>query len=62
MSGVGGYLLKPTTLIERVALVAAGLLLLAPGALADVAGLALFLLALGSQRFLTRPVARTQAA
>ncbi|HEY8807927.1 MAG TPA: TRAP transporter fused permease subunit [Candidatus Limnocylindria bacterium] len=62
VSGVGGYLLKPTTVIERVALVAAGLLLLAPGAVADVAGLALFGAAVASQRFLARPIARTQGA
>jgi TRAP-type uncharacterized transport system fused permease subunit len=55
VSGVGGYLLKPTLLIERIALVAAGLLLLAPGAIADLAGLALFVLTLASQRFLARP-------
>jgi TRAP transporter 4TM/12TM fusion protein len=62
VSGVGGYLLKTTTLIERVALVAAGLLLLAPGTLADIAGLALFGAALASQLLLTRPIARTQRA
>jgi TRAP transporter 4TM/12TM fusion protein len=62
VSGVGGYLLKPTTVVERVALVAAGLLLLAPGAVADVAGLALFGAAVASQRFLARPIARTQGA
>ena len=62
VSGVGGYLLKPTTVIERVALIAAGLLLLAPGALADIAGLALLLLVLGSQRLLARPVAHAKAA
>jgi TRAP transporter 4TM/12TM fusion protein len=62
VSGVGGFLLKPTMLIERVALVAAGLLLLAPGVIADAAGLALFALAVASQRFLVRPLARTQRA
>ena len=62
VSGVGGYLLRTTTIVERVALVGAGLLLLAPGALADVAGLAVFLLVLASQRFLARPVARARAA
>jgi TRAP transporter 4TM/12TM fusion protein len=61
VSGVGGYLIKPTTLIERVALVAAGLLLLAPGAFADIAGLALFALAVGSQ-LLRAPVVRSQRA
>ena len=62
VSGVGGYLLKPTTLLERVALVAAGLLLLAPGTLADIAGLALFGAAVASQLLLARPIARTQHA
>jgi TRAP transporter 4TM/12TM fusion protein len=49
VSGVGGYLLKPTTLLERGVLVASGLLLLAPGTLADIAGLAGFAVALGLQ-------------
>ena len=60
LSGIGGYLLKPTTLLERVALVAAGLLLLAPGAIADLAGLALFAAGVGSQLLRVRPVARPQ--
>jgi TRAP transporter 4TM/12TM fusion protein len=62
VSGVGGYLLKPTRLHERVALVAAGLLLLAPGGVADIAGLALFALAVGSQLLLARPLVKTQQA
>ena len=62
VSGVGGYLLRPTTILERVALIVAGLLLLAPGVLADIAGLVIFGLALASQRFLARPVARARAA
>jgi TRAP-type uncharacterized transport system fused permease subunit len=49
VAGVGGFLLAPTNLIERVLLIAGGLLLLAPGITADVAGLALFGLAGGSQ-------------
>ncbi len=49
VSGVGGYLRGPTTLLERVLLVVAGLLLLAPGYLSDAAGVALFLAALGLQ-------------
>jgi len=60
VSGIGGYLLKPTTLIERGVLVAAGLLLLAPGAIADIAGLALFAIAVASQLFVARPAVRTQ--
>jgi TRAP transporter 4TM/12TM fusion protein len=62
VSGIGGYLLKPTTIAERVVLVVAGLLLLAPGAIADVAGLALFAVAVGSQLFRARPMAGAQRA
>ena len=49
VAGVGGFLLRPTSLVERVLLVAGGLLLLAPGFAADVAGLALFAMAGASQ-------------
>lgn len=49
VSGVGGYLLRPTALIERVLLGAAGLLLLAPGNVQDLAGLALFVVVVGLQ-------------
>jgi len=49
VSGVGGYLFRPTTWPERALLVIAGLLLLAPGALQDALGLALFAVALGLQ-------------
>src|SRR5438552_129481 len=49
VAGVGGFLLGPTELIERVLLIAGGLLLLAPGITADVAGLALFGVAGASQ-------------
>jgi TRAP-type uncharacterized transport system fused permease subunit len=49
VSGVGGYLLRPTTLLERGLLIASGLLLLAPGTLPDIAGLAGFAVALGLQ-------------
>ena len=62
VSGVGGYLLRSTTLLERALLVAAGLLLLAPGAAADVAGLTLFGVAVASQLLRARPLARTQHA
>ena len=62
VSGIGGYLLRPATLLERVLLVAAGLLLLAPGAVADVAGLALFSVGVGSQLLRARPPARTPQA
>src|SRR5207244_4948407 len=49
VAGVGGFLLGPTDLLERALLIAGGLLLLAPGITADVAGLALFGFAGASQ-------------
>src|SRR5438034_548136 len=49
VAGVGGFLLGPTDLLERALLIGGGLLLLAPGITADVAGLALFGLAGASQ-------------
>jgi TRAP transporter 4TM/12TM fusion protein len=58
VAGVGGYLLRPTRLYERVLLVAAGLLLLAPGDVQDIAGLALFTLVVGSQLVQRRALAR----
>jgi len=57
VAGVGGYLLRTTNVVERVLLVAAGLLLLAPGALQDLAGLALFAGAVGSQLVARRATA-----
>ena len=60
VSGVGGYLLKPTNLPERGALVAAGVLLLLPNFAFDLLGLALVALALLSQRFVPRTLARPQ--
>lgn len=62
VSGIGGYLLRPATWLERALLVAAGLLLLAPGTFADVAGLALFAAGIGSQLLRARPLARTLQA
>ena len=62
VSGVGGYLLKPTMLIERVMLVVAGLLLLAPGILADIAGLVLFGAAIALQYVVPRPTASAEPA
>jgi TRAP transporter 4TM/12TM fusion protein len=62
VSGVGGHLLKPTTLPERALLVIAGLLLLAPGVLADIGGLALFGLAVASQLVIRRSTARPEPA
>ncbi len=62
VSGVGGYLLKPTRLAERGLLVAAGLLLLLPGVVFDLVGLSLFGLALLSQVVIARPAPRPQQA
>jgi TRAP-type uncharacterized transport system fused permease subunit len=63
VAGVGGYLFHPTNLIERVLLIAGGLLLLAPGLTADLAGLALFAVAAASQllRRARRPAAAAAA-
>ena len=49
VSGVGGYLVRPTNIIERILLVGAGILLLAPGVATDVVGLVAFILAAGLQ-------------
>jgi len=54
VGGVGGYLLRPTTIVERAVLIASGLLLLAPGAAQDAIGLALFAAVAGWQ-YATRP-------
>src|SRR5436305_12082665 len=42
VAGVGGYLLRPTNLVERIFLVVGGVLLVAPGLVAEVAGLSPF--------------------
>ena len=47
--GVGGYLLRPLAVVERLGLVAAGLLLLSPGNVQDLVGLALFAAVAGTQ-------------
>jgi TRAP-type uncharacterized transport system fused permease subunit len=57
VAGVGGYLLGPTRLYERVLLIAGGLLLLAPGVAQDIAGLALFVVVVGSQLVQRRAIA-----
>jgi TRAP transporter 4TM/12TM fusion protein len=49
VTGVGGYLIRPAIPIVRVLLVLAGLLLLAPGLIADAAGLGLFAVAAALQ-------------
>jgi TRAP transporter 4TM/12TM fusion protein len=49
VAGVGGYLLRVASVPERALLIAAGLLLLAPGAVQDVVGLALFAAVVGLQ-------------
>jgi TRAP transporter 4TM/12TM fusion protein len=58
VGGVGGYLLRPTHVVERIILIAAGLLLLAPGGVQDLVGLALFAVAVGSQLLARRRLAR----
>jgi len=57
VSGVGGYLFRPANVFERALLIAAGLLLLAPGFAQDAIGLALFAVVVGSQLLLRRRVA-----
>ncbi|TMB91818.1 MAG: TRAP transporter large permease subunit [Chloroflexi bacterium] len=57
VSGVGGYLLRAANVFERVLLIVAGLLLLAPGVVQDAIGLALFAVVVGSQLLLRRRVA-----
>ncbi len=58
VTGVGGYLLRPTTLVERGLLVAGGLLLLAPGTVQDALGLGAFAVVVGLQ-LLRRRAERT---
>ena len=58
VAGVGGYLLRPTNRLERVLLVVAGVLLVAPGATQDEIGIVLFMAALGLQ-LVARARART---
>jgi len=49
VTGVGGHLFRSTTLPERTALVAAGLLLLYPSPVTDIAGLLIFAAVAGMQ-------------
>lgn len=60
VAGVGGYLIRATTILERSVLIVAGLLLLLPTAFGDIVGLALFALAVGLQHLRQR-VARRPA-
>jgi TRAP-type uncharacterized transport system fused permease subunit len=62
VAGVGGYLFRATTLVERVVLIIAGLLLLLPTSLGDIAGLALFALAVVLQLVVHRPAERSVEA
>jgi TRAP-type uncharacterized transport system fused permease subunit len=59
---VGGYLLRPTNLVERILLIVGGVLLVAPGLAADIAGLGLFALAAASQLVRRARAAATAAA
>jgi TRAP transporter 4TM/12TM fusion protein len=61
VSGVGGYLRQPTTIIERALLIVAGLLLLAPGYLFDAIGVGLGLAALALQLVRQTPRQATAA-
>jgi len=61
VSGIGGYLRQPTTLVERVLLIVAGLLLLAPGYLFDAVGVGLGLVALALQLLRRAPHPATAA-
>jgi TRAP-type uncharacterized transport system fused permease subunit len=61
VSGVGGYLLRPTSVPERVVLGAAGLLLLSPGNVQDIAGLAPFAAVVGFQVLTRRRPAPARA-
>ncbi|MGH2499847.1 MAG: TRAP transporter permease, partial [Candidatus Limnocylindria bacterium] len=56
VTGVGGHLLKRATVLERAILVVAGLLLLYPHPLGDLAGLGLFAVAAALQVFVARGV------
>src|SRR6059036_21974 len=49
VAGVGGFLLRSTNIVERIALILGGVLLVAPGVLADVVGIGLFALAAAAQ-------------
>ncbi len=59
--GLQGFVFRRTTLLERLALVLAGLLLVYPAALADLAGAVFLLAALASQRFWRVPGAAAPA-
>jgi TRAP transporter 4TM/12TM fusion protein len=61
-AGVQGWALRRTTLLERLMLIAAGILLVYPGAVADVAGVALVIAALAMQRFRRNPLPTTAAS
>jgi TRAP-type uncharacterized transport system fused permease subunit len=61
VAGVGGYLLRSTAVFERALLIVGGVLLVAPGLVADAVGLALFVVAAASQLVRTR-AARTAPA
>ncbi len=60
-TGVGGYLFRPTHLVERVILIVSGLLLLAPGNEQDIIGVALFLVVAGRQLWAQRTERATAA-
>ncbi len=61
-TGVGGYLFHTTNIVERILLIAAGLLLLSPGNIQDIAGVAVFALVVGSQLWTRRSHAASARA
>jgi TRAP transporter 4TM/12TM fusion protein len=60
-AGLFGYLLRPATLWQRAALVAAALLLIKPGWITDLAGAALAVAVVGAQLAARRGVAKPAA-
>lgn len=62
-AGAGGYFIKPTTILERLLLIAGGLALIQPGLVTDGIGLALIASAWFSQKVMPPiPVIGTRAA
>jgi TRAP-type uncharacterized transport system fused permease subunit len=51
VAGVSGYLLRPTNIFERALLIVGGILLMVPGLIADLGGIALFAAAALSQLY-----------
>ncbi len=56
-AGIGGYFARPASLLDRVLLLAAGVLLVVPGVVTDALGLGLLAATWAKQRFLGLPAA-----